>query len=72
MTRLPQLSGQQLVRVLEQLGYRVVRQKGSHIRLAHDQHSSISVPKHQVIGKGLLHKILRDTGLPPDKLRTLL
>ena len=72
MTRLPQVSGQQVVRALEKFGYDVVRQKGSHIRLAHDQRPSISVPDHRIIGKGLLHKILRDTGLSADEFRELL
>ncbi|TEU19373.1 MAG: type II toxin-antitoxin system HicA family toxin [Anaerolineales bacterium] len=31
--KLPVVSGRQVVRALERIGYRVVRQRGSHIRL---------------------------------------
>lgn len=74
MTRLPQVSGRQVVKALEKVGYRTVRQKGSHIRLINDARSllPISVPDHRIIGKGLLHKILRDAGLSADEFRKLL
>jgi predicted RNA binding protein YcfA (HicA-like mRNA interferase family) len=72
MTRLPQISGRELVRVLEKLGYRNARQKGSHMRLLHRDRKPLSVPDHKIIGKGLLHKILRDAGIDADQLRQLL
>jgi predicted RNA binding protein YcfA (HicA-like mRNA interferase family) len=72
MTRLPQVSGKQLVRALEKLGYTAVRQRGSHVRLIGAGHDPISVPLHSVIGKGLLRKILRDAELTDDALRKLL
>ena len=30
------VSGERLVRALEQLGYSVIRQKGSHVRMRHE------------------------------------
>ena len=66
MGELPQISGRQLIKILELFGYRVVRQKGSHIRLAHSTEKArkpLTVPDHKVVGKGLLHKILRDAEL---------
>lgn len=44
-------------------GFRVIRQKGSHVRLRHEDGRVTTVPSHsgQDIGKGLLRKILRDT-----------
>ncbi len=60
MPRLPRLSGKKLIRVLSGLGYRAVRQRGSHIRLACPKKKSITVPGHPIIGSGLLQKILRD------------
>ena len=32
----PQLSGKELIAKLERIGYTVVRQRGSHVRLAKD------------------------------------
>lgn len=72
MTRLPQVSGRQVVKALVKVGYTAVRQKGSHIRLLHPDRAPVSVPDHRVLGKGLLHKILRDSQLTADELRELL
>jgi predicted RNA binding protein YcfA (HicA-like mRNA interferase family) len=42
------------------MGYRVIRQRGSHMRLVCPGRKSITVPDHKVIGRGLLKRILRD------------
>ncbi|MFO8112613.1 MAG: type II toxin-antitoxin system HicA family toxin [Desulfosalsimonadaceae bacterium] len=49
---------------------RIVRQKGSHVRLRHKDGRVTTVPCHsgQDIGKGLLRKIVRDTELSIDDL----
>ena len=51
-----------LVRALEHLGYSVIRQKGSHIRLRHEgsPSHSVTVPKHYPLKIGTLHGILAD------------
>jgi predicted RNA binding protein YcfA (HicA-like mRNA interferase family) len=53
---------ERLIRVLEQLGYRVIRQKGSHARLRHDGPPAhlITVPLHNPLKTGTLHGILSD------------
>jgi predicted RNA binding protein YcfA (HicA-like mRNA interferase family) len=55
------ISGGQLVRVLQDLGYSVVRQKGSHIRLTHPgpPQAHVVVPMHRQIKVGTLHDILQ-------------
>jgi len=64
--KLPQISGQDLVRVLRKLGYEVVRQKGSHMRLRKattvGEHN-ITVPEHTTIAKGTLNDIITKVGL---------
>lgn len=35
MTRLPRLKGKELVRLLEKLGFEIVRTRGSHLVLRH-------------------------------------
>jgi len=75
MTRLPVVSGRQVVRVLERIGYRVVRQRGSHIRLrdeANPDHPPVTVPDHKTIKPGLLRHILRDANLTVEEFTTLL
>jgi predicted RNA binding protein YcfA (HicA-like mRNA interferase family) len=71
--RLPVVSGAQLVRVLEQVGWEVVRQRGSHVRLRHaDRSVSLVVPLHHELKRGTLAGILRDAGLDREELRRLL
>ena len=54
------VSADRLVRVLEQLGYEAVRQKGSHIRLRHPgpPEHLITVPRHNALKTGTLRGIL--------------
>ena len=74
MPKLPILSGRKVIRALEQIGFEVVRQKGSHVRLKHEDGRVVTVPVHagQDISRGLLRKILRDAELTPQKLKDLL
>ena len=75
MARLPQVSGRQLARLLESLGYERVRQRGSHARFElateHGTHG-VTVPMHEAIAKGTLGDILRQvanwTGVSRDEL----
>jgi len=54
------VSAERLIRALERLGYAVIRQKGSHIRLFHEAAPthSISVPLHNPLKIGTFHGIL--------------
>jgi predicted RNA binding protein YcfA (HicA-like mRNA interferase family) len=75
MPRLPQISGRQLIRLLESLGYETLRQRGSHVRLrrisAAGEHN-VTVPYHKVMAKGTLNDILTRvsvwTGLSKEEL----
>ena len=71
--RLPVLSGAQLIRALEPAGWVVARQRGSHVRLKHDEYTTaLVVPLHRELKRGTLAGILRDAGLDRDDLRRLL
>ena len=54
------VSANRLIRALERLGYTVIRQKGSHMRLSHQAAPahSISVPLHDPLKIGTFHGIL--------------
>ncbi len=41
------LNGEELAKLLEKFGYRVVRQTGSHMRLVKGEHR-ITIPKHRL------------------------
>ena len=61
MPKLPQVSGSDVVGLLQSLGYEIVRQRGSHIRLRKvtpvGEHA-ITVPAHKVLAKGTLSDVL--------------
>lgn len=51
-----------LIKALEELGYEVIRQKGSHVRLRHEGPPvhAITVPLHNPLKTGTLHDILSE------------
>ena len=74
MAKLPVLKSKELIQALERVGFQIVRQRGSHVRLRHPDGRVVTVPIHagQDIGRGLLRKILRDTELSVEELTELL
>ncbi|MGC9599075.1 MAG: type II toxin-antitoxin system HicA family toxin [Minisyncoccia bacterium] len=72
MSKLPPLSGDAIVKALKKTGYVPVRLRGSHLRLVCSGKRSITVPRHPVVGRGLLRKILRDAELSPAEFIALL
>lgn len=64
MPALPQVSGRETVRAFESFGWKVVRQRGSHIVLVKDGSIvTLSVPDHKEVAKGTLRSLIRDAGL---------
>ena len=62
MPRLPRVSGQQAIRVLEQIGFEQVRQRGSHVvlrRITPDGEVGCVVPLHRELAVGTLAGILK-------------
>lgn len=76
MPKLPQISGDTLVRALKRDRWQEVSQKGSHLKLMKDDvpyHKIIIIiPMHKTIKKGTLHGILKDAQVSVEKLRNLL
>ncbi len=70
MSRLPLVSGRDLVSALRKFGYEFDRQRGSHMVLRQSQqpHRRLVVPDHKEIAKGTLRAILRDAGITVDEL----
>lgn len=66
MPKLPLVSGAKVIRLLESLGYIVLRQKGSHVGLRKvtpvGEHN-ITVPRHKVLAKGTLNDIITKVSL---------
>ncbi len=73
MTKLPVIYGLQGVKALEKIGFRVSRQKGSHIIMKRDiPPSRLVVPEYQALDRGTLRAIIRQAGLPVEEFVTLL
>lgn len=74
MSRIPCVTGADLIAALGKRGFAVLRIRGSHHFLRHEDGRSTVVPAHsgETVGPGLLHKILRDCQLSIDDLKQLL
>ncbi len=73
--KLPSISGRKAITVFETIGYQVVRQKGSHIRLRDDinsDHKPLTIPDHKSLKAGLLRTLIRDAGLSVEDFVKLL
>ncbi len=68
MPALPVLSGRKVVRVFENLGWQVARQRGSHIIMVKDgEIATLSVPDHKEVAKGTLRSLIRTAGITVDE-----
>ena len=76
MTRLPGLTGKEVVRALEKAGFVVIRTTGSHRRLIHpdDPGRAATVPVHsgKALKRGTLHGVIKQAGLTVDEFVALL
>ncbi len=74
MSKLPALTGKEIISLLKKAGFVVDRQKGSHVFLKHTDGRATVVPVHsgETIGPGLLSKILRDAEMTRENFQRLL
>lgn len=61
MAKLPQISANELIKILLKIKFQVTRQSGSHVFLRHSDGRTTVVPNHpgENLDRGLLNKILR-------------
>lgn len=70
MPRLPRISGQEVIRALERLGFVQVRQKGSHVALRKQTPEGVfgcTVPLSRQLAIGTLSGILRQAKVTPEE-----
>jgi len=74
MTHLPILKAKDLIKILGEIGFREMRQRGSHLFFQHPDGRTTLVPIHsnEDIGRGLLRRILRETDISPDEFLKLM
>jgi predicted RNA binding protein YcfA (HicA-like mRNA interferase family) len=68
------LKPNKLIRILEKTGFKVVRQKGSHVIMMNDKKTRIVIPVHpgKDIKPGLVRAIIREAGISREKFLKLL
>lgn len=61
MTKLPLLNARELSKILDKLGFKFIRQDGSHMFFEHSDGRTTIIPNHagEDIGRGLLTKIIK-------------
>ena len=61
MVKLPRLTGKELGKIIEKLGFEFSHQRGSHMIYKHPDGRKTSIPHHarEEIGPGLLNKIIK-------------
>jgi len=70
MPRLRRVSGEEAIRALERLGFRRVRQRGSHVILKKQTPEGAVgcvVPLHRELAIGTLHGILQQAGVTVEE-----
>ncbi len=68
MPSLPVISGRKAVRVFENLGWQIARQRGSHIIMVKDgEIATLSIPDHKEVARGTLRSLIRTAGITVDE-----
>lgn len=65
MPKLPRIGSRECISALQQLGFEIARQKGSHIVMRRGE-SGCVVPNHKEIRVGTLSGILKQAGVSVD------
>jgi predicted RNA binding protein YcfA (HicA-like mRNA interferase family) len=72
MSKLPVVSGKQVIKALQKIGYYVRDQKGSHIHLRHPNKIPLTVPNHREIARGTLRTIIANAEVSVEEFIELL
>jgi len=76
MSKLPQISGKDAIKALQKIGFKIVQQRGSHVKLSkivNNQKQTVIVPQHKIIKKGTLRNgILKPINMSVDDFVKLL
>jgi len=65
--KLPLLSGRQVIKALERLGFVEVHRKGSHVKMRHEDGRMIVFPFHDEVDRFTLKGALRDAEVELDE-----
>jgi predicted RNA binding protein YcfA (HicA-like mRNA interferase family) len=74
LPKIPPIEANKLIKILEKEGFKVIRQKGSHVIMINEKKTRIVVPVHpgKDIKPGLLRAILREAEVSRESFLKLL
>jgi predicted RNA binding protein YcfA (HicA-like mRNA interferase family) len=62
------MSGREVVRAFEELGWQIARQRASHVVLVKEgARATLSVPDHKEVARGTLRSLIRSAGLTVEE-----
>lgn len=70
MSRLPELSNERIVRALVKAGFRV--REGAKHTVVESAEGFTTIPRHRVVKRTTLARILKDLGMSPEEFGKLL
>ncbi|MBU2621646.1 MAG: type II toxin-antitoxin system HicA family toxin [Proteobacteria bacterium] len=66
MPELPHVSGNNAIKIFESLGFKIVRQRGSHVVLRKDNKGCV-VPIHKELAIGTLRSAIKQAGITTEE-----
>jgi predicted RNA binding protein YcfA (HicA-like mRNA interferase family) len=68
------LPAQKIIKVLEKTGFKIIRQKGSHVIMMNEKGVRVVIPVHpgKDVKPGLIRAIIKETGLKREEFLKLL
>ena len=74
MPKIRPLSSQRLIKILEKIGFKIIRQKGSHVIMINDRDTRIVIPVHpgKDVKPGLIRAIIKEAGLSREEFFRIL
>ncbi|KXG73766.1 hypothetical protein AN618_24640 [Fervidicola ferrireducens] len=71
-SKLPVVSGLEVIKALAKAGFYRVSQRGSHVKMRHPGGRIAIIPLHDELAPGTLRSILKQAGLSVEELTALL
>jgi len=62
MPELPHISGNEAINLFERMGFKIVRQRGSHVVLRKDDRGCV-IPLHKELAVGTLRSAIKQAGI---------
>ena len=72
MSKLPVVSGKEVIKVLMKTGYYLRGRESSHVHLRHPIKRPLTVPDHKEVARGTLRAIIREAELTVEEFKELL